>query len=116
MQPAVRQQGNDCAVVALATYLGFTYEAVLVALVRAADVPGNEGLTHRQILATATRLGAPLRYRKRIRLDTDFCILDFPEHVAMLRRGLLWEPDGVVWDVHDYLRHTGLAPVGGFFK
>lgn len=116
MAPARRHKENDCALVALATYLGRPYTVVLEACLLARGHNGDDGLSRGDITGTAAWLGVRLRYVREVNLDRDFCILDLSQHVAVLRRGLLWEPDGAVWQIHDYLRLESLTPLGAFVR
>lgn len=94
----------DCAIVALAMYLGVSYEDVLreVALVDHRN-KGRTGLWTRQIKQVAKRLGFDLRIKRTVDLDEDYGILLFSDHVAVLRNGLLLDNSGEVWDIHDYI-------------
>lgn len=110
------RESSDCAVAALAMYLGVTYEDVLRAVVKADEHGGKGGLFVDTIKQIARRLGTPLRERQRVDLDDDYGILIFKDHVAVLRNGLIFNPgtpDTLIWDAHDYLlTHTKAKPEG----
>lgn len=103
----------DCGIVALAMYLNQTYEDVLRA---ASDVDRKDkarnGLYEAEIRKIALILGFKLRKKKNVNLEEDFGLLCLPEHIAVLRNGLLLDTDGLVWDVDDYLKHYNYAPTG----
>lgn len=103
--PGVHQgEDADCAIVALAMYLGVSYEDVLreVALVDKRN-KGRSGLWTRQIKQVAKRLGFALTVKRKVDLDEDYGILLLSDHVAVLRNGLILDTNGVVWDIHDYI-------------
>lgn len=102
----------DCAVATLAMYLGRTYEDVLrvVSRVDRRDA-GRYGLFTEQIQAAAKRLGEPLRLRAAVDPEEDYGILVFHDHVNLLRRGQILEPNGTVWDYDDYCTTYG-DPLG----
>jgi hypothetical protein len=109
---------GDCAIVALAIYLQVGYEDVLSEAVRVtgAERPHNRGLHTREIRAIAKRLGTTLRLRRGFDLDEDEGIAGFlheakPAHVAYVKRGLVWETDGTVWESDTYVTDTGYRPV-----
>lgn len=106
------REDADCAVATLAMYLGRTYEDVLrvVSRVDRRDA-GKFGLFTEQIQAAAKRLGEPLRLRPTFDLEEDYGILVFHDHVNLLRRGQILEPNGTVWDADDYCALYG-GPVG----
>ena len=109
---------GDCVIVALAMYLGETYEDVLAV---AAGVIGplvhHEGMWTKQLMKTADLLGAPLRRNKKFDLETSSGILDLVQrkgpahaHVNVLREGLIIDFDGTVWDAEVYLLNSGYKP------
>lgn len=109
---------GDCALVALSIYLQARYEDVLAEAVRVtgAERPHNRGLHTREIRQIAKRLGTILRLRRGFDLDEDEGIAGFlhdakPAHVAYVKRGLIWETDGTVWESETYLTETGYRPV-----
>lgn len=94
----------DCAIAALAMFLGMTYEDVLRAVTKL-GVPqaGKVGLTTHEIRRVAAACGTPLRLRRKIEED-DYGILLLRDHAMVLRAGLVFDPVGAVWDFDDYLR------------
>lgn len=111
--------GGDCAICALAMYLGRAYEDVLAAAVWAqrsrTRPPQHAGLYRRQITATAKALGAPLVAARTWDLDTTTGILHLEHragaHVVVLAEGLIFDPDGgVVWSPDVYLLSQDAKP------
>jgi hypothetical protein len=109
----------DCALVALSIYLQVGYEDVLGAAVRvsASDQPHNRGLFTREIKRVALRLGATLKLRRSFDPDEDEGICGFirgqneAAHVAYVKRGLVWDTDGTIWEMDAYLAATAYRPV-----
>ena len=122
MPPVVRYQVSrgerDCAIVALSIYLQRSYEDVLAIAVPVtrSQAPHNRGLWTREIRLVAKRLGAPLRLRRSFDLADDEGIAGFQtgrddDHVAFCKNGMVWEPDGTVWEVDFYCEQNGYKPV-----
>lgn len=109
------REKSDCAISALATYLGETYENVLREAARVAPAStDNSGLTSHEIKKVAAALGKPLKWRKKVKLNTDCGILDLENHVTILWKGVVFDPDGTLWDVHDFLVSYRFTPLGIF--
>jgi hypothetical protein len=109
------REDSDCAISCLATYLGETYENVLREVARVApDNDDTSGLSTYEIKKVAAALGRPLKWRKKVKLDYDIGILEVEEHVCVLWKGVVFDPDGHLWDVHDYLEAYRFTPVGIF--
>ena len=98
----------DCAIVALAMYLGHSYEDVLRAVTVSDRHQGKRGLWSRTIVRIAARLGHQLKRKHAIDWESDYGILRLPDHAVVLRNGLVFETDGTVWDVDAYLAHRDL--------
>ena len=110
----------DCALVALSIALQRSYEDVIAAAARVtrSDRPHNRGFVVREIKAIARRLGFTLRLRRAFDVDDDEGIVGFvtddPQaagHVAYVKRGLVWDVDGTVWEIETYSEATGYRPV-----
>lgn len=109
----------DCALVALSIYLQKPYEDVLgvAARITRSETPHNRGLYTREIKRIASRLGTQLRLRRAFDPDEDEGIAGFvrgpkePGHVAYIKRGLVWDTDGTIWEMDAYLAATGYRPV-----
>jgi hypothetical protein len=109
------REDSDCAISCLATYLGETYENVLREVARVApDNDDTSGLSTHEIKKVAAALGHPLKWRKKVNLNYDIGILEVEEHVCVLWKGVVFDPDGHLWDVHDYLEAYRFHPVGIF--
>lgn len=120
------QQGKgDCVIAALAMLLNRPYLDVFAAAVPY-RIPHHTGMMSDAILATAETLGAPLVLRRAWDLDSDCGLLviekvkrtrkDFPQHVVLLKWGLLFDSDGTVWEPDDYFRLQGFRPVSMFVE
>src|SRR3990167_2333779 len=88
---------DDCAVLALARYLGLPYLEVLQAACLLTKQPLN-GLTTRQMKEVALTLGTPLKVVKKFDTDDTYGIVLLEDHCAVLRNGLVFEYDATVWD------------------
>ncbi|TXH14487.1 MAG: hypothetical protein E6R03_09170 [Hyphomicrobiaceae bacterium] len=104
----------DCAVAALAMYLSVRYEDVLLAF----DKPVIDvGAIVKDMVAVADRLKQPLRVRRKFDLESDSGILrvdllnDTKAHVVVLHDGIVFNTDGAVWDVDDYLTAENAKPM-----
>lgn len=99
----VGREASDCAIVALAMYLDKSYEDVLRA---ASEVDrkhkGKYGLYENEIKKIAQSLGVVLKRKKVVDFEDDYGILNMPDHVAVLRNGLVIDTNGTIWDVNDY--------------
>ncbi len=99
---------DDCAVLALARYLGLPYLEVLQAACLLTQQPLN-GLTTRQMKAVAQTLGTPLKVTRTFDPDDTYGIVLLEDHCAVLRNGLVFEYDATVWDWDIWLpRHQRL--------
>ena len=105
-------EDTDCAIIALAMYLGIPYPDVLRATTKVVGDAGRQGLLVKEIRRVAKRLGTPLVYRRRVDLDEDYGILSLPGHVVVLRNGLVFD-GAFVWDAHDYLKTKNLRRPSG---
>lgn len=106
---------GDCAICALAMYLGRAYEDVLAAAGARSRRPHHAGLFRRQITATAKALGTPLIAARSWDLETTSGILHLEHragaHVVVLAEGLIFDPDGgVVWSPDVYLLSQDAEP------
>lgn len=87
-------------------FLGVRYEDVLLAFDRPV-IDGGAWVA--DIKRAAAKLKMPLRLRRSFDLDSDTGILgiDFvgrpQNHVVVLHEGLVFDTDGTVWEVDDYL-------------
>lgn len=120
MIPLVAQRRDqDCGVSALAMFAHLRYEDVFVAAVQTAPHWKRDGgLTVRELIAAARRLGrrlSPLHWR-RVDLDEHAGVLavnwNKPKeqngsagHWVVLREGTIIDPrDPSVWDADEYLK------------
>lgn len=103
-----QREANDCGLVALAMYLGASYEDVLRIAAVSDSTQARSGLWGRTMVTIAQRLGHKLKRRKRIDLESDYGILRLPDHCAVLRNGLVIDTDGSIWEAETYLSHRKL--------
>lgn len=102
--PIIRpEEGADCALLALAFYLGEPYDDVLRTVARLDPDMGKKGLTTRQIKEVAKAMGHPLRIKRTVNFDDDYGIVLWVDHANVIRNGLLFESNGTVWDPTDYM-------------
>lgn len=122
MPPVVRIQVSrgdaDCAIVALSIYLSVPYEDVLVVAVPVTHsrAPHHRGMFTREIRQVAKQLGHPLRLRRKFDFDRDEGIAGFTddkgrEHVAFIKRGLVWDTDGTQVEGPYFCKRDGYRPV-----
>lgn len=109
LRVVVQQESLDCAVAALAMYLGVTYPDVLRAVTVADRHQGRRGLWTRTMQRVARRLGVTLTLRRTVDVDTDAGILLLPDHACVLWRGLVFDTDGLVWDADAFLANRSLT-------
>jgi hypothetical protein len=108
------RERNDCALCVLAMYLGVSYEDVLREVaVRDRPHQGRQGLRLNEIEQIARALGTPLKRHRKYDLNAAYGILSVPDHVVLLRAGVVVDPEpsgGSVWEVDDYLDAYHLRP------
>jgi len=100
----------DCAVVALAMYLGATYEDVLRLVTVTDRKQGRTGLWRNTMVRIAKRLGHTLKVRTAIDWNEDYGVLRLPTHAVILRNGLVIDTDGTIWDADLYLGNLNVRP------
>jgi hypothetical protein len=116
----MRQNGinGDCAIFALATLCGTSYEEALAACVCVLPSVLDDGLKIPQIRRAAKLLGAPMRRVPPGRYDIEEAtgILYVRKgkddaHVVVLWAGRVIDGEGSLWlHPEDYLRHHKYAP------
>lgn len=98
----------DCGVAVLATYLGLSYEACLIAVGQKEPHVLEVGMWITEIVGAAKKLGVKLKRRRRYDLETDEGIVTISspkwatDHVAVLKSGLLFDTDGSVYELDVY--------------
>lgn len=100
----------DCGVAALATATGVDYEAALAACSGVLRRRPGRGLTAPALLRAARHLARPMRQRVPgtfgLRQSAGVLGLDYPDgsgHWAFTLGGTLYNTDGAVWDLAEYL-------------
>lgn len=110
IEPVFQKSSSDCAVACLAMLLGVSYAEVLAATSKRAKVKAT-GMSDRQILATAKKLGMTIKHRTSPPEDDEFGMVYLQRgkddgHVALhLRGGYIIDPaDGLIFsDVAAFL-------------
>jgi hypothetical protein len=101
------RERNDCAICAIAMYLGVSYEDVLREVaVRDRPWQGRQGLRLTDIERIARGLGTPLKRIRKYDLLSAYGILSVPRHVVLVRNGMIIDPEpngATMWEVDDYL-------------
>lgn len=110
-----RRQSNDCAIWALATYLGKTYDEVCQVAAKADRSKAKNGLHTATIIRVAKRLGHRLIKLPPTKITEDsygVITVTHPEnnHAAVLRNGLVFDVDMTVWDLPAWLEGIGYQP------
>jgi hypothetical protein len=113
-----QRERADCAIAAMASFSGRSYEDVLreVVLVDPKE-HGRNGLHDYQIRRVMRALGVPVRHRMRVDYDEDYGMLRCWNHLAVLRNGLIVHQDAV-WDVDVWRAEFGYrndATIMGIF-
>jgi hypothetical protein len=119
------ERENDCAIWAIAAFLGVPYEDVLIEAAREDSMAGKNGLHVSQICRICERLGTPVKLHKKFDLDKDVGILSLwllekgkkYGHVAVVFSGKVLDSIGgtMVWDADAYCR-SDRAIVHGVIK
>ncbi len=116
LQIVCQREPNDCAIAAIATYLGASYEDVLRASMLV-DKRGARGVRYiSQIKTIAAGFGVTLKARRKINLDEDEGLLRVilkksrDAHIVVLKRGLIFDTNGRVWDHEVYLATASARP------
>lgn len=110
IQVIVQRHESDCGAAVLAMICGVSYEEALLAIGRSVPDVLTTGVFPKDIQAAAKELGYKLRRRTAIDWEDDTGALNVsfagggPEHVVVLRAGLIIDTDGTLWAAHDYLR------------
>lgn len=117
VQPVVQINEGDCAIAALAMFLGRPYATVAEAARRVARHAETKGLYTTQIRRVAKALGVQLE-KRRHSLEGPYTGLlttkrkaDKREHVVVLFQGVVLDPlDGLLWDYDTWLNKTSYTP------
>ena len=119
------ERENDCAIWAIAAYLGVPYEDVLIEVGREDNMGGKKGLHVTQIIRICERLGKTVKLYRKVDLDKDVGILSVwllergkkVGHCAVVFSGKVIDSVGgtMVWDADAYCR-SDRAIVHGVIK
>ena len=113
---------GDCGIAALAMFLGKSYEDVFAkAITKCHPKPHVTGMYTRQLKDVAKRLGVTLSLKRSWDLETDCGLLsvekidkkddEFPQHILLLRFGLLFDTDTTVWEPDAYFAVNSYRPI-----
>jgi hypothetical protein len=93
---------NDCAMCALACYLGRDYTDVLrAATLTDRRARGRKGLWTRTIVRVGKALGVTLR-KRRVDPEDGYALILAPDHAAVLRAGLVIDRD-MIWPLDAWM-------------
>jgi len=115
----LQRADGDCGIAALAMALGLPYEDVYTAVVRVEPQRrGRAGLHACQIVATARKLNAAFRIRRKWSLDKHDGVLGIVKiseprktgHWVALLDGLILDPNGDVATYDDYFQGSAWKP------
>lgn len=123
----IQRGRGDCGIAALAMLLGRSYEDVFAAAVtRKYRNPHESGMYSAQIVKAAKRLGTTLTLRRTWDLESSCGLLtvdkinkqpdDYPQHLVLLKFGLIFDTDGTVWEPELYFEQNGFRPVSIFVE
>jgi hypothetical protein len=127
LEPVMQKDIADCSVACLVMLSGRSYRDVLAAFPKRARV-GTEGVSDRQLMNAAKRLGCPLRYVRDGNLDGVVGILSLERvtepgeepswHSVIVANGTIWNPaEGLLWpDIDAFFRARRWRPLGVFVK
>lgn len=111
---------NDCAVAAIASFLGRDYEEVLIAASRANKDIWRDGLTGKHHVSVCSRLGVKTRWFRKFDLEDDTGVLWLSyndshqrHHSVLLIEGKIYDPDYspiCMADCDEYLRFMNAFP------
>jgi hypothetical protein len=99
----LQRESADCAIAALAMYLGVTYEDVLRVVAVTDRAQGRTGLWTRTLQRIAAVMGHRLLVRRTFDWEESYGIVRFHNHAAVLRNGLVINGDGTIWDADAFL-------------
>jgi hypothetical protein len=100
LDPGHPDEKGDCGMVALKVALGIPYTTALRAATRLDAQQGRNGLWLRTIQRIAHEHGTTLVQRRRFDWDDTYGIIAAPNHVAVLRNGLVLDRmQSMEWDV-----------------
>lgn len=92
----------DCAIIALAAYLGASYTEMLRAATLVDKHYGRDGITVRVLKKMAGVFGVTLARKRSFDPDEDYGVIFTPDHAAVLRNGLVLDRL-TVWEWADWL-------------
>ena len=116
------QDAGDCGVACLRMMTGLTYKQVLAAFGTWKNNVLLNGMSRRQLMNAAKRLGFPLQFKKTTEVGRVVGIVDLrrdvekdaDEHLAIVANGCLYNPaEGMLWtDIDAFLKTRNWRVVG----
>ena len=132
IEPRMQKDAWDCGLACLEMLTGVPYPELLK---HTRKYRKPQGLSNRQMLSIARKVGAPLRYSQKVtELSVGILDLQRPEganpacagdangewegHFAILAKGMVYNPGAGVWwmEVADFLAHHRWQVVGIFTR
>lgn len=106
MQLRKATENQSCGLLAISAYTGVLYEDIVrTAALVCPPHGGRSGLTLPEIRRILAALDFPMRKKKPAvdELADVHGIVLFRQHCAVIRNGLLFEPDLTVWEIADWM-------------
>lgn len=112
-QPVMMQDTGDCGIACLRTITGLSLVQVIAVFGTWKHRVMSEGLSRKQLLNAAKRLGFPLRFKTTEEVGRVVGIVDLQrvgdkdnEHLAVVFNGSLFDPaSGTIWtDIDAFLK------------
>lgn len=110
LRVVLQRAQSDCAVAVLAMISGLGYDEVAAAFSRTHPSDSDEGYLLRDVIEAGKKIGVFLEIRSRgeydLVLDSGILTLRTERrwHAVVLYRGLIFDTDGYVWGVAEYLQ------------
>jgi hypothetical protein len=105
------ETGGDCLLAAMASFLGFPYETILITAGKLTKLPHINGMFYTTALKISKKLKRPLRVKRKCNFKTDSGILASKElhdgkwqtHAVVVQNGLIFDlSDLTVWEPDAY--------------
>lgn len=110
-----RQHADDCAVVALSTWLGVPYPQVAAAVATVRPGALVSGMWNTEMQKVARIFGRTLRIKRRFNIakrPSGILTMEMPDenHAVVLFEGVIVS-DGKVWNYHAFMKHAKAKPL-----
>lgn len=118
----LQQTKSDCGLATFAMLVGMNYPDVLAAAVnKDRPTPHKGGLNISELTTLAAKFGYVLQLRIHFDLDEECGLLtvervkrkrtEHLQHMVLLKWGLVFDTDGVVWEPDVYFSQHGFKPM-----